>query len=88
MARAIAHPLITEVEQSTAREEIRSIAAELCGFCSREEATLKSPAIPKITIAASQKDYLNIYGRQQQASQINLLIRTARKIIEGFACTK
>ena len=33
-------------------EEIRSIAAEMCGLCDRERATKESPAVPKTTIIA------------------------------------
>ena len=63
------------VEQLTMLEEIRSIAAELCGFCSREEATLKSPAVPKMTVVAAPSDYLDMSGRLQKATQMDLLIR-------------
>ncbi|WP_419960725.1 2-methylaconitate cis-trans isomerase PrpF family protein [Psychrobacillus sp. BM2] len=62
-------------EQLTMLEEIRSIAAELCGFCSREEATLKSPAVPKMTVVAAPTDYKDMSGNLQKANQMDLLIR-------------
>ena len=56
-------------------EEIRSIAAELCGFASREEATEKSPAVPKATVISSAKEYLDMSGRTTKAEDFDLLIR-------------
>ncbi|SCC28867.1 hypothetical protein GA0061096_3597 [Fictibacillus enclensis] len=56
-------------------EEVRSIAAELCGFCSREEATDQSPAVPKLTIVAEPKDYMDLAGRKRKAEEMDLVIR-------------
>ncbi|WP_430507853.1 2-methylaconitate cis-trans isomerase PrpF family protein [Rossellomorea marisflavi] len=56
-------------------EDIRSRAAELCGFASKEDATRLSPAIPKMTIIAPPKDYVDVVGTTHHASDINCLIR-------------
>lgn len=56
-------------------EEIRSIAAEMCGFADRKEATLKSPAVPKMTIVASPADYIDRTGVQRKSADMDILIR-------------
>ncbi|SHO54912.1 2-methylaconitate cis-trans isomerase PrpF family protein [Vibrio quintilis] len=56
-------------------EEIRSIACELCGFASREDATRLSPAVPKATVIAEPQDYTDMSGRVQPAEKMDLLIR-------------
>ncbi|SEI94100.1 hypothetical protein SAMN04488127_0845 [Bhargavaea ginsengi] len=56
-------------------EEIRSIAAELCGFASREEATVKSPAVPKMTVIAPPQDYTDVTGTFRKAEDMDCTIR-------------
>jgi len=56
-------------------EEIRSIAAELCGFAPREEATKLSPAVPKMTIVAPPADYIDATGIERKASDMDCLVR-------------
>ncbi|PIC79166.1 3-methylitaconate isomerase [Sporosarcina sp. P18a] len=56
-------------------EEIRSIAAEMCGFCTKEEATVKSPAVPKMTVISSPKTYTDVNGIERKAANMNCTIR-------------
>ncbi|MDM5340640.1 PrpF domain-containing protein [Fictibacillus enclensis] len=56
-------------------EEVRAIAAELCGFSLREEAADQSPAVPKLTIIAEPKDYMDLAGRKRKAEEMDLVIR-------------
>lgn len=56
-------------------EEIRSAAAELCGFCSKEEATIKSPAVPKLTLVAPPADYSDVNGIHREADTMDCRIR-------------
>lgn len=56
-------------------EEIRSIAAEICGFAKREEATVKSPAVPKLTVVSSPKDYTDVNGVKRGAEEMDVMIR-------------
>ncbi|MCG5252834.1 2-methylaconitate cis-trans isomerase PrpF family protein [Brevibacillus agri] len=56
-------------------EEIRSIAAEMCKFADRKEATLKSPAVPKLTIVAAPTDYTDLTGTCRKAADMDLSIR-------------
>lgn len=56
-------------------EEVRSIAAELCGFASRENATLESPAVPKATIVSSAQTYRDMKGREYDAGKMDLSVR-------------
>ncbi|WP_432775161.1 PrpF domain-containing protein [Brevibacillus gelatini] len=56
-------------------EEIRSIAAEMCKFADRKEATLKSPAVPKLTIVAAPTDYTDLTGTYRKAADMDLSIR-------------
>jgi hypothetical protein len=56
-------------------EEIRSIAAELCGFAKKEDATKKSPAVPKTTIIAEPMDYVDVKGKKWKAEDMDILIR-------------
>lgn len=44
-------------------EEIRGIAAEMLGFCKKEESSIKSPAIPKFTIVSEAYDKAHITVR-------------------------
>ncbi|MDN7245202.1 2-methylaconitate cis-trans isomerase PrpF family protein [Planococcus shenhongbingii] len=56
-------------------EEIRSAAAEMCLFSTKEEATLKSPAVPKLTIVAPPETYLDVNGVERKAADMNCRIR-------------
>lgn len=56
-------------------EEIRSIAAELCGFAGREDATLLSPAVPKATIVSPAQDYITIEGVTVPNNKYDVSIR-------------
>lgn len=56
-------------------EEIRSIAAEMCRFADRKEATAKSPAVPKMTIVASPADYTDVTGSERRAADMDIVIR-------------
>ncbi len=62
-------------EQLDYVEEIRSIAVEMCGFTSREEATKKSPAVPKTTIVCNPKDYADSAGRAWSKKDMDIVIR-------------
>ncbi|MGK7376940.1 2-methylaconitate cis-trans isomerase PrpF family protein [Planococcus sp. 1R117A] len=56
-------------------EEIRSAAAEMCLFSTKEEATVKSPAVPKLTIIASPESYLDVNGIERKAEDMDCRIR-------------
>ncbi|PJI08523.1 MULTISPECIES: 2-methylaconitate cis-trans isomerase PrpF family protein [Clostridium] len=56
-------------------EEIRSIAAELCGFASRDEATKKSPAVPKATIISRPNKYVDLSGKEVSKDNTDLVVR-------------
>lgn len=56
-------------------EEIRSIAAEMCRFSRKEDATKQTPAVPKMTIIAPPEDYTDVSGISRKASDMDLVIR-------------
>lgn len=56
-------------------EEIRSIAAEMCGFADRRSATLLSPAVPKMAIISPPMDYIDMAGTERNAEEMDLMIR-------------
>jgi len=56
-------------------EEIRSIAAEMCGFASKEEATKKSPAVPKSTVIAESADYEDLSGQKRNKEDMDVIVR-------------
>lgn len=56
-------------------EEIRSMAAEMCHFAAKEDATMKSPAVPKMTIIAPPLDYIDVTGIERKASDMDCRIR-------------
>ncbi|WP_175638566.1 2-methylaconitate cis-trans isomerase PrpF family protein [Metabacillus schmidteae] len=56
-------------------EIIRSIAAEMCQFSKKEEATKKSPAVPKMTIIAQPMDYIDVTGVERKAADMDCTIR-------------
>ncbi|WP_319204383.1 PrpF domain-containing protein [uncultured Ilyobacter sp.] len=56
-------------------EEIRSIAAELCGFAKKEDATKNSPAVPKTTVISAPQDYKDEPGTLYRSDEMDLVIR-------------
>ncbi|MDI6813707.1 MAG: PrpF domain-containing protein [Desulfitobacteriaceae bacterium] len=70
-------------------EEIRSIAAEMMGLAKREEATAKSPAVPKIAFVSPVQDYRTRDGRLIKAEDIDLVARTMsmQKMHKAYAVT-
>lgn len=56
-------------------EEIRSIAAEMCGFAKSEEATAVSPAVPKLTIVSSPAEHTDGTGVIRKAEDMDIVIR-------------
>lgn len=56
-------------------EEIRSIAAEMCGFAKKEEATKKSPAVPKSTIISAPNEYVDLSGNRRTEADMDLVAR-------------
>jgi 2-methylaconitate cis-trans-isomerase PrpF len=62
-------------EQLDLFETIRSIAAELCGFSPKEKATVKTPAVPKLTLIAPPMNYTDVTGVNREAKNMNLVIR-------------
>lgn len=56
-------------------EEIRSIAAEMCQFSTKEEATKKSPAVPKMTIISPPTTYKDVTGIERYGSDMDCTIR-------------
>lgn len=56
-------------------EGIRSIAAEMCQFSDRKGATIKSPAVPKMTIIAPPTDYIDRNGINRKAEDMDIVIR-------------
>jgi 2-methylaconitate cis-trans-isomerase PrpF len=70
-------------------EEIRSIAAEICGFSSKEEATKKSPAVPKSTVISPPAAYTSISGKRYEAKDMDISVRmmSMQKPHEALAIT-
>ncbi|WP_299092604.1 PrpF domain-containing protein [uncultured Metabacillus sp.] len=67
------HELTTE--KLNELEEIRSIAAEMCQFSTKDEATQKSPAVPKMTIIAPPQDFIDVTGVERKAADMDSTIR-------------
>ncbi|WP_298828914.1 PrpF domain-containing protein [uncultured Planococcus sp.] len=63
------------VEKLRELEEIRSAAAEMCLFSTKEEATVKSPAVPKLTIIAPPETYLDVNGVERKIDEMDCRIR-------------
>jgi len=63
------------LEKLSELEEIRSIAAELCQFANKNEATKKSPAVPKLTIIASPNDFVDVAGIERKSEDMDCRIR-------------
>jgi 2-methylaconitate cis-trans-isomerase PrpF len=56
-------------------EEVRSIAAEMCGFASKEQATKKSPAVPKSTLVSAPAEYVDLSGTIRSKEDMDLVVR-------------
>ncbi len=56
-------------------EKVRSIAAEMCKFSTKDEATKKSPAVPKMTIISPPMDYIDVTGVKRKAEDMDCRIR-------------
>jgi 2-methylaconitate cis-trans-isomerase PrpF len=56
-------------------EELRSIAAEKCGFASRFSATKLSPAVPKLAIVSKPEKYKDSTGAWHSNVEMDLHIR-------------
>jgi 2-methylaconitate cis-trans-isomerase PrpF len=69
-------------------EEIRSVVAEIMGIAKREEATKKSPGVPKIAVVAPSAPYSTPKG-QVEASQIDVVARMTalQKLHKAYAVT-
>lgn len=63
------------MEKLVELEEIRSAAAEICLFSTKEEAAVKSPAVPKLTIIAPPETYLDVNGIERKADEMDCRIR-------------
>jgi 2-methylaconitate cis-trans-isomerase PrpF len=69
-------------------EEIRSVVAEIMGIARREEATAKSPGVPKIAVVAGPGSYDTPKGKVD-ASQIDVVARMTalQKLHKAYAVT-
>jgi 2-methylaconitate cis-trans-isomerase PrpF len=69
-------------------EEIRSVVAEIMGIARKEEATSKSPGVPKIAVVAPPATYSTPKG-QVDASQIDIVARMTalQKLHKAYAVT-
>lgn len=69
-------------------EEIRSVVAEIMGIAKKEEATEKSPGVPKIAFVAPPAPYQTPSGRVE-ASQIDIVARMTalQKLHKAYAVT-
>jgi 2-methylaconitate cis-trans-isomerase PrpF len=69
-------------------EEIRSVVAEIMGISKREEATTKSPGVPKIAVVAGPSAYDAPNGRVE-ASQMDIVARMTalQKLHKAYAVT-
>jgi 2-methylaconitate cis-trans-isomerase PrpF len=69
-------------------EEIRSVVAEIMGIAKKEEATAKSPGVPKIAVVAPPASYAAPKGRVE-ASEIDIVARMTalQKLHKAYAVT-
>lgn len=76
-------------EKTALLEEIRSIAAELCEFAEKENATKFSPAVPKTTIISPPQDYMDSKGIECTSNDMDIAIRmfSMQKPHEALAIT-
>ena len=56
-------------------EEIRSAAAERCGFAPKERATELSPGVPKMTLLSPPRDYVSTSGKPVAAGGMDICMR-------------
>ena len=56
-------------------EAVRCVAAEMCGFASRDKATKESPAVPKSTLVSFPSNYQDMKGRPMNKKDYKLGIR-------------
>ncbi|OLP66034.1 3-methylitaconate isomerase [Bacillus pumilus] len=56
-------------------EDIRSTAAEMCCFASKEKATSQSPAVPKLAIISEPADYRDSSGMMRRAADMDIMVR-------------
>lgn len=70
-------------------EEIRCLAAEMLGLAGRQEATAKSPAVPKIIFVSPPRTYRASDGRLIEEGQVSLVARamSMQKMHRAFAVT-
>lgn len=70
-------------------EEVRSIAAEMIGLAGRNEATAKSPAVPKVAFVSPPGEYKTSTGRIVRGDEIDLVARTMsmQKMHKAYAIT-
>ena len=47
----------------------------MCQFSDKKSATVKSPAVPKMTLIAPPMDYVDLNGSERKASEMDLMIR-------------
>ncbi|PPA69124.1 2-methylaconitate cis-trans isomerase PrpF family protein [Jeotgalibacillus proteolyticus] len=62
-------------EQLALLEELRSAAAEICGFASKTEATALSPATPKMAVVSKPLDYQDSAGQFHKKKDFDVLVR-------------
>nr|WP_245947473.1 PrpF domain-containing protein [Bacillus taeanensis] len=62
-------------EQLAKLEEIRAAGAERCGIAFKEEATAKSPAVPKLALVASPMNYVDRMGIVRKKEDMDIVIR-------------
>jgi 2-methylaconitate cis-trans-isomerase PrpF len=69
-------------------EEIRSVVAEIMGIAKKEEATTRSPGVPKIAVVAPPATYSTPKG-QVDATQIDVVARMTalQKLHKAYAVT-
>ena len=69
-------------------EEIRLVVAEIMGIAKKEEATAKSPGVPKIAVVAPPTPYATPKG-QVEAAQIDIVARMTalQKLHKAYAVT-
>jgi len=69
-------------------EEIRSVVAEIMGIAKKEEATRKSPGVPKIALVSPPTSYQSPKGKVE-ASEVDIVARMTalQKLHKAFAVT-
>ncbi|OGQ89324.1 MAG: 3-methylitaconate isomerase [Deltaproteobacteria bacterium RIFOXYA2_FULL_55_11] len=69
-------------------EEIRSVVAEIMGIAKKEEATRKSPGVPKIALVSPPTSYQSPKGKVE-ASEVDIVARMTalQKLHKAYAVT-